>query len=149
MKKIIILIIAITIYSNINTQINPIILEGIWKYQSGNEVFIVNIWIEDNVYKGHYKKILVDANGNQISEIYNSKKLARGTTDMYWPYSIYASLMLQKYSLRASLLDNTANNMPPNRGYIHGDLRLKILNPECFNTGINCPLKLEWILKIP
>ncbi|QEK52453.1 hypothetical protein FYC62_12915 [Pedobacter aquae] len=108
MKKVIILILSL-IYSI--TAYSQDILAGIWKYQNNSEVFIVNIWKETDGYKGHYKKIIVDANGNQVSVVYNSNKEI-GDTGHNWPYTIYSGNISSSHEVRAILSDNTVAYSP-------------------------------------
>lgn len=149
MKNIIIIILTILIGFRSNSQVNPAIITGTWKYQNGSEVFIVNIWKNTDAYTGHYKKILVDANGNQISEIYNSNKPYKGSSTEGLPYTIRLGFISPDYSVRALLLDNTFTSFIYRGEYVRGDLAITILNPECFNAGTNCPLQAKWLVTIP
>ncbi len=123
------------------------ILGGIWKYQSGNEVFIVSLLHVVDGYRGHYKKITVDANGNQVAEIYNSDKPI-GNTTTNWPYVIYSGNISANYEIRAIIDDNTVANPTNGGGFIHGVLEMTILNPSCFTPPANaCPLQAQWTVK--
>lgn len=62
------------------------VYEGTWHYQNGSERFIVQIWKEGADFFGHYKKIIVDGNGNQTSVIYNSHKTY--DTGFVYPFTI-------------------------------------------------------------
>jgi|GEM_PF-2417523 len=123
------------------------ILAGTWKYQSGNEVFIVTLFPVTDGYRGHYKKITVDASGNQIAVIYNSDKPI-GNTTTNWPYVIYSGNISPNYEIRASIDDNTVTNTPNAGGFVEGVLDIKILNPTCFTPPTNaCPLQAQWTVK--
>lgn len=123
------------------------ILAGTWKYQSGNEVFIVSLFRITDGYQGHYKKITVDASGNQLSEIYNSNKPI-GNTTTNWPYVIYSDNISTNYEIRAILHDNTVTNTPNGGGFIDGVLDMKVLNPNCFTPPSNtCALQAQWTVK--
>jgi hypothetical protein len=123
------------------------ILAGIWKYQSGNEVFIVSFLHVIDGYRGHYKKITVDASGNQVAEVYNSDKPI-GNTTTNWPYVIYAGNMSQNNEIGAIIADNTLSYTPNAGGFIDGYLDMKILNPNCFTAPSNtCALQALWTVK--
>jgi hypothetical protein len=123
------------------------ILAGSWKYQSGNEVFLVNLFRVPDGYRGHYKKITVDASGNQLAEIYNSDKPV-GNTTTNWPYVIFASNMSNNYSIAGPIDDNTVSNAPNGGGFIEGSFAMKILNPNCYTPPNNsCPLQASWTVK--
>ncbi|HMT74022.1 MAG TPA: hypothetical protein PKA77_08135 [Chitinophagaceae bacterium] len=156
-KTSIILLIGLVCLSSFNSTPNPVngvhpiqqtdILAGIWKYINGNEVFIVNIWRMSDGYRGHYKKIIVDANGNQVSEVYNSYKPI-GNSTTYWPYSIYSGNISTDFEVRAVLSDNTVTNAPNGGGFLEAVLEIKILNPNCFTPPTNaCPLQAQWTVK--
>jgi hypothetical protein len=144
MKKVIIVLLSL-IYSI--TAYSQDILAGIWKYHNNNEVFIVNIWKVTDGYRGHYKKITVDVNGNQVSVVYDSNKEI-GDTGHNWPYTLYSGNISSSYEIGAILSDNTVTNSPNAGGFIEGDLDMKILNPNCFNPNGNvCALQAQWIVK--
>lgn len=159
MKQIVFILIAIVTFSSfkntsflsdakraVELQQNDI-LAGTWKHQNGNEVFIVSIWKVTDGYRGHYKKIIVDASGNQIAEVYNSDKPI-GNTTTNWPYSIYSGNITTNYIIRAILSDNTVTNPQNGGGFLEGILDMKILNPTCFSQPTNtCPLQAQWIVK--
>jgi hypothetical protein len=123
------------------------ILAGIWKYQNGKEAFVVNFFRVADGYKGHYKKIMVDADGNQVAEIYNSDKPI-GNTTTNWPYVIYSGDISNNYEIRAIIHDNTVTTAPNAGGFINGVLDMKILNPNCYTPPNNsCPLQASWTVK--
>ena len=144
MKRIIILILISTI-SNLayNQTALPDLLSGTWKYQTGNEVFAVNFWKTPKGYEGHYKKIIVDSNGNQINIIYNSDKEI-DHSGFNWPYAIFAGNVSQNYECGAIVIDNTVTHTPRGNGFIDGYLYMKILNHMCGSPGSNCALQVEW-----
>lgn len=122
------------------------IFTGTWKYQNGNEVFLVALWKTTDGYKGHYKKILVDANGNQISVVYDSNKpIGNSTTN--WPFVIYAGNFSQDYEIGAIVTDNSVTNTPNGCGFIDGYLDMKILNPQCYTPRSTCSLQAQWKVK--
>ncbi|QEK52455.1 hypothetical protein FYC62_12925 [Pedobacter aquae] len=144
MKKVIIVLLSL-IYSI--TAYSQDILAGIWKYQNNSEVFIVNIWKVTDGYRGHYKKITVDVNGNQVSVVYDSNKEI-GDTGHNWPSTISAGSLSQDYSTGGTIYDNTVTNSPNAGGFIEGLCRIKILNPNCYNSnGNTCALQAEWMVK--
>jgi hypothetical protein len=124
------------------------ILSGTWRYQTGNEVFLVNLWQVSDGYKGHYKKITVDVNGNKIAEVYNSDK-PLGTTSINWPYVIYAGNMSQNHIIGGPFTDNTVSNPSNGGGFVEGSFKMQILNPSCFDPlGNNsCLLLAKWTVK--
>ncbi|RYE56820.1 MAG: hypothetical protein EOP48_07170 [Sphingobacteriales bacterium] len=120
---------------------------GTWKYQNGQEVFIVSLWRTTEGYRGHYKKISVDANGNQISVVYDSNKLI-GNTTTNWPYVIYAGNASQQNEIGAVITDNTVTNTPNAGGFVDGYLDMKVLNPNCFAPPTtSCALQAQWAVK--
>lgn len=124
------------------------ILAGIWKYQNGNEVFIVNLWRVTDGYRGHFKKITVDAYGNQVAEVYNSDKPISNTTTN-WPYVIYTGNISQNHIVGGPFRDNTVSNPSNCGGFVEGRFKMQILNPTCFDPlGINsCALQAQWTVK--
>ncbi len=122
---------------------------GTWKYQNGNDVFIVTLWrdLDGDGYRGHYKKITVDACGNQVAEIYNSNKpIGHSTTN--WPYVINSGNISQYYSIGGPIDDNTVTNTPNAGGFIEGSFVMKILNPNCYTPPTNaCSLQAQWTVK--
>jgi len=134
---------------NFVNQISPRdILAGTWKYQNGNEVFVIILWRVTDGYRGHYKKIVVDANGNQTREIFNSDK-SIGTSSKNWPYVIYSSDMSQNYVIGGTFKDNTVIH-PSNGGvFIEGGFKMQILNPNCYDSFGNnsCALQAQWTVK--
>lgn len=120
---------------------------GTWMHQSGQEVFIVSLWHTAGGYRGHYKKITVDAKGNLISVVYDSNKPI-GNTATNWPHVIYAGNASPQDEIGAVVTDNTVANTPNAGGFIDGYLHMKILNPTCFTQPINsCTLQLQWTVK--
>ena len=155
MKRIFVLLIVVICMTSFNTttslqDIYPTkadMFSGTWKHQSGQEIFIVSLWHTAEGYRGHYKKIKVDANGNQISVIYDSNKpIGNSTTN--WPYVIYAGNSSPENELGAVITDNTVINTPNAGGFIDGYLDLKVLNPTCFTPLTNsCTLQAHWTVK--
>lgn len=123
------------------------IFAGTWTYQNGNEVFIVALWRIADGYKGHYKKIIVDANGNQVSVVYDSNKEI-GDTGQNWPFAIGTGDITQDYRIGGTVYDNTVTNTPNAGGFIDGKLTMQVLNPTCFTTPtIGCSLQAQWTVK--
>ncbi|QEK52452.1 hypothetical protein FYC62_12910 [Pedobacter aquae] len=145
MKKVMI-VLLILMYSTIAFSQQDI-LSGIWKYQNNNEVFIVNIWKVADGYKGHYKKIIVDANGNQVSVVYNSNK-GIGDTGHNWPFAIGTGDMTIDCKIGGTIYDNTVVNTPNAGGFIDGKVTIQVLNSGCYNpTGNTCTLQAQWKVK--
>ena len=118
------------------------IFTGNWKYQSGNEIFIINLWKTTDGYKGHYKKIIVDANNNEVSVIFNSNKPV-GSSNSNWPFVLYSlDFSNQNYKIGGPLSDNTVANSPYRGGFVPDSWEMKIINPECYTIPIvNCQLQ--------
>jgi hypothetical protein len=119
------------------TQLNPFI--GDWQYQSGNEIFIVTLWLDtaENDILGHYKKIIVDINGVFQSEIYNSNKEI-GTSGQNWPRVISAIYHENSNTIGGNITDNTLVNTP--RGFHDGKFVLIVQESNC----LGCPTTAEW-----
>jgi hypothetical protein len=158
MKKIItIFFLAIATSSFVNKElkqnfVNHIppqdIFAGTWKYQNGNEVFIITLWCVTDGYRGHYKKIRVDANGNQTREVFNSDKpIGNSTTN--WPYVISSNNMSQNYVIGGTFRDNTVIQPSNGGGFIEGGFKMQILNSNCYDPiGNNsCVLQAQWTVK--
>lgn len=124
------------------------ILAGTWKYQNGNEVFVLLLWRVTDGYRGHYKKITVDANGNQTTEVFNSDK-SIGTSTKNWPFVIYSSNMSQNYVIGGTFRDNTVIHPSNGCGFIEGGFKMQILNPNCYDSFGNnsCALQAQWTVK--
>ena len=124
------------------------IFTGNWKYKNGNEVFIIRLWKTSDGYKGHYKKIIVDANNNEVSEIFNSDKRLTGS-NWNWPYVLYAwDYSIPNYSIQGSVSDNTVTNAPNEPGFISGGWKMQIINPECYtDPTIICNLQAKFTVK--
>jgi len=145
MKKLIIIILILVGSKTAFSQQD--MFAGIWKYQNGNEVFLVTLWRISDGYKGHYKKITVDASGNQISVIYDSNKPI-GSSTTNWPFVISTGNISQRNGIGGNVADNTVTNTPNAGGFVDGPLLILILNPGCYNpTGNTCPLQAQWIVK--
>ena len=70
-KTILILSLTISSYAQSNLDINNLTpFVGNWEWVNGNQTFKVEIFIEDNYLKGHYK--LVETNNGVENEIYKS-----------------------------------------------------------------------------
>jgi hypothetical protein len=155
MKRILPLLIVVICLTSFKTTTSVIdiyppkadMFSGTWKHQSGQEVFIVSLWHTAEGYRGHYKKITVDAKGNQISVVYDSNKpIDNKTTN--WPYVIYAGNASPQNEIGAIVTDNTVTNTPNAGGFIDGYLDMKVLNPKCFTPpNISCTLQAQWIVK--
>jgi hypothetical protein len=131
---------------NVNQQQD--MFAGTWTYQNGNEVFIVILWRVTDGYKGHYKKIKVDANGNQTVEVYNSDKPI-GNTTAHFPYVMSSGDISQNYLIGGTFRDNTVTNPSNGGGFVEGGFRMQVLNPSCFDPlGNNsCALQAHWTVK--
>ena len=125
----------------------PEIFTGHWKYKSGNEVFIINLWKTADGYRGHYKKIIVDANNNEVSEIFNSDKPVIGSLN--WPFALYSNdSSIPDHTIAGIVLDNTVANPINGGGFISGGWNMKIINPDCYITPtINCNLQAKFTVK--
>lgn len=123
------------------------IFAGTWRYQNGNEVFIVTLWRIADGYKGHYKKIIVDANGNQVSVVYNSNKEI-GDTGQNWPFVLSSGDTGQSNGIGGTIVDNTVTNTSNAGGFIDGKFTMQVLNPNCFLVPtVNCSLQAQWTVK--
>ena len=120
-----------------NVQRGPDAYEGTWHYQNGNQVFVVSLWQDNEGYKGHYKLINVNSNGNQISEVYNSVKPYAGTGPI-WPHVINIGIPQQGIT-SGVITDNTFSEL----GYfLRGGVKLTLLTS-------NNPLTAQWIVFKP
>jgi hypothetical protein len=155
MKNIFTLLIVVTCLTSFKTKTTVMniypqkedMFSGTWKHQSGQEVFIVSLWRTAEGYRGHYKKITVDANGNQISVVYDSNKPI-GNTTTKWPYVIYAGNASSQNEIGAVITDNSVTKTPNAGGFIEGYLEMKVLNPTCFTPPTNsCTLQAQWTVK--
>lgn len=122
---------------------------GTWTYLNGNEKFIVYLWKVPDGYNGHYKLLSVDNNGNTVSTIYDSNKEVLNT-GYNWP-SVITTGNSSQNQIGGIIIDNIASPSPQFGGYINGQLRFFILNPNCFNNITNpCPLQAQWtVIKMP
>lgn len=96
--------------------------EGTWHYQDGNELFIVSLWEDGNDLLGHYKRVVIDGNGNILNTIYNSNKLVNGSNDIKWSPVINATI--HNSSATGMFLDNTINSA--NYTCLSGEIKLNI-----------------------
>ena len=155
-QTVIILLIIISLASFRNEETNSNhsykqqedIFTGNWKYKNGNEVFIIKLWKTPDGYLGHYKKIIVDANNNEISEIYNSDKPVTGSS-LHWPYVLNAgTYSVPNYIIGGTISDNTVTNALNAGGFISGGWDMKIINPDCYTTPtINCIVQARFTVK--
>ncbi len=137
------LILALIIATPAICQIQHDMFAGSWKYQNGNEVFIVDLWKTVDGYNGHYRKIMVDASGNQVSVVFDSNKPMGGSTTN-WPYVISSGNAVQN-KVGATIHDNTVSGGPNFRGFLEAKLKMQIINPGCYAPrGNTCPLQLQW-----
>ncbi|WP_452220253.1 DUF6705 family protein [Lacinutrix salivirga] len=131
-----------TFSNNLNFELNqnnPFI--GTWKYQNGNEVFIINLFTNlENEIIGHYKKVIIDNNGNIISEIYNSNK-ELGSTNQNWPYTIFLGQFNGENSIGGVITDNTIINAP--RSFYKGKLKMRIQDSNCSTCLVTAVWKVE------
>ena len=113
---------------------------GTWKYQNGNEVFIVNLWADPDGFKGHFRKIIVDSAGNEVSVVYKSNRKLGPGSNYDWPPAISTSDTDsgQNYAIGGTISDNTVN-MPYGGEYKMGKFILQILNPGCYPNS--CSLR--------
>ena len=119
-------------------------LSGTWKYQNGNEVFIVNIWKEGNGVRGHFRKVIVDSTGNEVSVVYKSNRKLGPGSNYDWPPAIYTA-NAGVYKINAIITDNTIPDTLNTTGYIDGYLKMVVLNPSCYTSG--CTLQAQWTVK--
>ena len=144
MKKLILIPVVSLIYLS---AISQDMFAGTWKNQTANEVFIVTLWKAPNGYQGHYKKIIVDTNGNEVSVVYNSNKPIGNSTSYYWPMVIYSGNVSQNNKIGGTIIDNTVINPVNEGGFISGRFVMRILNPACVNPGSSCVLQTQWTVK--
>ncbi|WP_179317951.1 DUF6705 family protein [Winogradskyella undariae] len=108
---------------------NPFV--GTWQHQNGNEVFKINIWLntDSNDIEGHFKKVIVDSDGNEISVIYTSEGFY--DTEQTVPYySVFsASYTQNSNTIVGPIMDRTIPN-----DKLEGTFSLTLQN-NC----INCP----------
>lgn len=120
-------------------QTNPFV--GTWKYQDGNEVFMVTFWEDPTdmtILLGHYKKIMVDTNGFQTSVIYNSNhELFNSGTN--WPFVLSGGFNVNT-GVGGTIHDNTIQNLHEEfNTFYPGSFELTLIN-----TCLGCPLRATW-----
>ncbi|WP_179317967.1 DUF6705 family protein [Winogradskyella undariae] len=121
--------------ASVTYQTNPFV--GTWQYQDGNEVFIVTIWMnaneneyfDENSIHGNFKKIIVDANGNEISEVYTSLGYYDAEQTVAYAPAFHSSYNDNSNRIQGGILDRTMPN-----GKLEGTFSLTLQN-NC----INCP----------
>ena len=117
---------------------------GTWKYQNGNEVFIVNLWADADGFKGHFRKIIVDSAGNEVSVVYKSNRKLGPGSNYDWPPAINTGTYGQDYAIGGNISDNTVNM--PYGEYKFGQVIIQILNPGCYPNS--CSLQAQWTVKM-
>lgn len=114
-------------------QKEPDAYEGTWHYQNSNQVFVVSLWQDNEGYKGHYKMINVDSNGNQVSILYNSNKSYWGS-NLNWPFTVNTSSSFEG-QIGGNVVDNTVNDFA---------MRTIVMTLQNYN-----PLRIHWKITKP
>lgn len=112
--------------------------EGTWQHDNGNEQFVVQIWKENDVYLGHYKKIIVDSDGKEVSIVYNSRRVY--DSGYVLPFVIYTGYS-EGYGISGVFHDNTIAGYTENfkRGRIDIIITQQVL-PDC----TSCVILADW-----
>jgi len=138
MKKITILLIILLstqLYSQ-NKNLTPFV--GTWIWQDGNETFTVELYVEDNSIKGHYK--LEENNNGVLTTIYNSNRLLNQEHNFYYGYAIYG------FSKNGDLLyGHVDDNVLYGPGY---DTKIGNLAFTIVNDGFDGqPMTATWVIR--
>jgi hypothetical protein len=124
---------------NAQQQLNP--YKGLWVSQNGNTLFMVILYQEGEVMKGHYKMVELSEFGEQTNVIYTSKKdFGLG---MKLPFSILGRL--SSYGLTGMVDDTTIPNYHSDTK--EGHLAIKII-PACVGCGVQATWKIDTHIEV-
>lgn len=105
--------------------------EGTWQYKSGNQVFILSLWKNSQNYKGHYKLITVDGNGNPVSILYNSNK-PYGTSGENW-FPVIQTSLANNGIIGGSIIDNSINT---HEKFLQGIIKITLINSNPLTVNL-------------
>ena len=138
MKNIYFIILAtFLLTSTLNAQ-NSFI--GTWEYQTGNEIFRVILWLDENGedIKGHYEKVTIN-NGVETYIYCSDKEKFQGNNKGWSPYVINTNG--NDIIIGGTFIDNTVN------ANLYHPLKLGSVKIEVVNNNGTDPITAQWNVK--